>query len=99
MKTNKQAKANNALERRNERASGNREELLRRGTGRGQKRRRGEGAKGGSIGERNRRGERICRARAIPSKSRRRNELGQRETRNSKKTHYGGLGYSMTNTS
>jgi hypothetical protein len=38
---------------------------------------KGEGSKGGSIGERNRRRERICLARAIPSKNRRRNELGQ----------------------
>jgi hypothetical protein len=61
------AKANNALSIRKERTSKNREELRRRGRGRGWERRRGEGAKGGSIGERKRRRERICRA----------NELGQ----------------------
>jgi hypothetical protein len=49
------------------------------------------------VGKRRR--ERISRARAIPSKSIRRNEVGQRETRNSKKTHYGSLGDSVTDTS
>jgi hypothetical protein len=62
------AKAKNALGRRKERAYKNRGELRRRGRGRGKIRRKREGAKEGCIGERNRRGERIFLARAIPSK-------------------------------
>jgi hypothetical protein len=71
------AKANNALSIRKERASKNIYESRRRGRGKGEGRRRGEGAKGGSVGEEKRRRERIGRAKAIPSKGIRRNDVGQ----------------------
>jgi hypothetical protein len=43
----------------------------------------GGGDKGGGVSERNWRRERICWARAVPSKKSRRNRLRQRKTRNS----------------
>ncbi len=71
--------------------------------GQGTGKRRGvkgwKGAMGGSVGERNRRGERVCLARTVPSKESRRNRLQQWKTRNSEDAHDGSFGDSMTYTS
>ena len=70
---------------------------LGRGRGRGDRRRATKGAEGGSNVERDRRGQRIIRARAVPSKGSLRDKLRQWKTRNSKKMHNRGLGDGLTN--
>jgi hypothetical protein len=82
------AKAENAQEKEGiARASRERGKLRGRNRGRGEGWGRKVWGEGGSIGDRERRGEGICRARAVPSQDCARDRRWQRKTRNSEEAH------------